>query len=67
MSGASRAEAHQLSEEAITVFEKPTVARKRRLSPRLRRFALAAHVTVFVGYVRKNHDCARNEIKIRPV
>jgi hypothetical protein len=44
MSGASRAEAHRLSEEAITVNEKPTASRKRRLPPRLGRLALAAHV-----------------------
>ncbi len=49
MSGASRAEAHRLSEEAITLDKKSTAARKRRLPPRLRRPTLAAHVIVFVG------------------
>jgi hypothetical protein len=51
MSGASRTEAHRLSEEAITVNEEPTAARKKRLPPRLRRLALAAHVIVSVRSV----------------
>ncbi len=49
MSGTSRAEAHRLSEEAITVNAKPTAAWKRRSPPRLRRLALVAHVIVSVG------------------
>ncbi len=51
MRGTSRGEAHRLSEEAIKVNEKSTVARKRRLPPRLRGLALAAYVIVSVGSV----------------
>ena len=51
MSGARRTETHRLIEEAIKVNEKLTVARKRRLPPRLRRLALAAHVIGSVGSV----------------
>ena len=51
MSGASRAEAHRLSEEAITVNEKPTAARKRWLPPQLGSLALARTPIAFVGSV----------------
>ena len=50
MSAAGRPTAHLLTEEASTTNVRPSIKR-RRLSPRLRKFLLAAHVVVSVGWL----------------
>lgn len=50
MSGASRLAARRSSEGTIATNETPITARKRRLSPRLRKLVLVAHIIVSVGW-----------------
>jgi len=51
VSGVGRINARRSNEEVIATNEKTSLARKRRLSPRLRKLVLAAHVVVSVGWL----------------
>lgn len=51
MSGAGRLTTLRSSGKAGTMNEVPSVARKRRLPPRLRKLVLAAHIIVSVGWL----------------